>query len=181
MRPKLALAISTSFNALFVFCIVIMALIMPKSGAEKALTLAEAKARDTSADFDLIHDLFAYSSDYIGKSVTLTGFYSNSHMDESGEISEDLTSNTLYHFLTVFDAPGDCHYTIEFVPDESFVCKAGSAICVTGEFSQYTEEDQTYFTLKDTSVQLITEPKQELQTVEVSTSAAEVTVTSDNE
>lgn len=181
MRPKLALAISTSFNALFIFCIVIMALIMPKSGAEKALTLAQAKARDTSADFDLIHDLFAYSSDYIGKSVTLTGFYSNSHMDKSGEISEELTSTTLYHFLTVFDTPGDCHYTIEFIPDESFVYKAGSTICVTGEFSQYTEEDQTYFTLKNTSVQLVAEPQQELQTVEVSTSAAEVTATSDNE
>lgn len=172
MTPKIAIAISTLINIVLAACLVFTALSTKSEDSAKQLTLAEAKERDTSTDFDLIHDLFAYVQDYLGKNVTLTGYYSNSHMDASGEISETLESNTLYHFLTVLDEPGDCQYTIEFIPDENFSCKAGSLICVSGEFSQYEENGATYVTLKDASVQVISES-------ETSTSEAD-TETSDS-
>lgn len=172
MTPKIAIAASTLVNIILAACLVFTMLSTKSECSTKQLTLAEAKERDTSTDFDLIHDLFAYVQDYLGKNVTLTGYYSNSHMDASGEISETLESNTLYHFLTVLDEPGDCLYTIEFIPDENFSCKAGSLICVSGEFSQYEENGATYGTLKDASVQVISEPETDTASSETKTSTS---------
>lgn len=178
MIYKIIAAVSSTISAVLVvfivlFCCGVIAFNTTSSVPTK--TLAEAKSRDNSKDFMLIHDVFAYTDDYLGKIVELNGFYSNSLMNADGSLSEPESDETVYHFLTVFDEPKDCYYTIEFESANYEDLAIGDYIYVSGELTSYTEEDNNYLTLKDSVFRVLEKSQRVTSSEEDDVHVSEVT------
>ena len=153
MTAKILCIISSILNIALIGALTALCIYNPNA----ARPLAEAKTRDVSSDYQLVHDLFAYTEDYLDKDVELTGYYSNS-LSEKGTTEE---SEALYHFLTVFDSAKDCYYTIEFVPSSYTDLAVGDYIYVKGIFSKYSEGDTNYVTLKNATYRIIEKAEQD--------------------
>lgn len=153
MTAKILCIISSILNIALIGALIALCIYNPNA----ARPLAEAKTRDVSSDYQLAHDLFAYTEDYLDKDVELTGYYSNS-LSEKGTTEE---SEALYHFLTVFDSAKDCYYTIEFVPSSYTDLAVGDYIYVKGIFSKYSEGDTNYVTLKNATYRIIEKAEQD--------------------
>ena len=157
MTAKILCIISSILNIALIGALIALCIYNPNA----ARPLAEVKTRDVSSDYQLVHDLFAYTEDYLDKDVELTGYYSNS-LSEKGTTEESTKeSEALYHFLTVFDSAKDCYYTIEFVPNSYTDLAVADYIYVKGIFSKYSEGDTNYVTLKDATYRIIEKAEQD--------------------
>lgn len=83
MTAKILCIISSILNIALIGALIALCIYNPNA----ARPLAEVKTRDVSSDYQLVHDLFAYTEDYLDKDVELTGYYSNS-LSEKGTTEE---------------------------------------------------------------------------------------------
>lgn len=139
-----------------VMLVVTVGICIASNGAHEAEDiLATAEVHDRGSDFTLVHDLYAYSDEYLNTKVAITGIYSNSLVQEDGTIAEPEDNETVYHFLTVFDTAGDCFFTIEFTSASGEYPAFGDLIYASGVFSEYTEDDSKYVTIMNSDWALV--------------------------
>lgn len=108
--------------------------------------------------YKIIHDIYASDSS-LDKQVTVKGYYSNSLVTADGTQEEAEEGETVYHFITAFDAPKCCSVTIEFVSKDGTYPGIGDYAEVTGVYTRYSEGTNTYSTIKDASWKHLTAPK----------------------
>lgn len=133
---------------------------------------------DADENFALLHDMLNYSDKYLDKQIMLTGFYSNSLLQADGSLAEPKEDEIVYHFITVFDEPGDCYLTVEFVSSDDTYPESNSEITVTGILQIYKEGNDEYLHLTD-STWSTTEPSSSSSTDNVD--GANSTNSTDNE
>lgn len=106
---------------------------------------------DADENYALLHDMLNYSDKYLDKQIMLTGFYSNSLLQADGSLAEPKEDEIVYHFITVFDEPGDCYLTVEFVSSDDTYPESNSEITVTGILQIYKEGNDEYLHLTDST------------------------------
>lgn len=114
--------------------------------------------------FDLAYAAYTNPDKFLGKEITLVGYYSNSVPLDDTTSSESKTSDTssesdtssstesksdtTYHFITTYGQVDECHITSEFTTaDGKYPDKIGTVIKITGKFSSYEEDGNTYYTI----------------------------------
>lgn len=103
--------------------------------------------------FDLAYAAYTNPDKFIDKEITLVGYYSNS-LPLSDEASNGESSSTesksdkTYHFITTYGQVDECHITSEFTTaDNKYPEKIGTVIKITGKFTSYEEDGNTYYTI----------------------------------
>lgn len=112
---------------------------------------------DADINYALLHDILNYKDNYVNKAVTLTGFYTNSLLQDDGTLAEPDGDEIVYHFITVFDEPGDCYLTTEFVSADDTYPDMQDEITVTGIVQTYKEGNNEYLHLTDSKWSVIKE------------------------
>lgn len=115
--------------------------------------------------FDLAYDAYTKPQEFLDKELTLVGYYSSSEAledtssdtsssDTSSETSSSDTSSEtsdgeekIYHFLTTYGQISECHITVEFTTADNTYPEVGTVIKITGKFTSYEEDGQTYYTI----------------------------------
>lgn len=102
--------------------------------------------------FDLAYAALTNPSNFLGKQITLVGYYTNSTVQSSDSSSNsNSTNNTdqtdIYHFITTYGQLDECHLTVEFTTKDNKYPEIGTLIKITGLFTAYTENNNTYYTI----------------------------------
>lgn len=102
--------------------------------------------------FDLAYAALTNPSSFLGKQITLVGYYTNSTVQSDNSSSNsDSTDNTdqtsIYHFITTYGQLDECHLTVEFTTKDNEYPEIGTLIKITGLFTAYTENNNTYYTI----------------------------------
>ncbi len=122
--------------------------------------------------FDLAYAAYTKPKEFLDKELTLVGYYSSSKAleepntsgtssstgtssatDASSSAETSSTANTskdsdkVYHFLTAYGQIDECHITVEFTTADNKYPEVGTVIKITGKFTSYEEDGQTYYTI----------------------------------
>lgn len=130
------------------------------STAEDTTSISDDSHVDASnyvTYFDLAYAAYTNPEKFLGKEITLVGYYSNNKSVDTeapGETSESISyetesePETTYHFITTYGQVDECHITAEFTTaDGKYPAEIGTIIQITGKFSSYEEDGNTYYTI----------------------------------
>lgn len=108
------------------------------------MSLGSTKFSDS---YELAHEIYNNADSYIGKIVTLQGYYSNSRLEEDGTLADTTEDEVVYHFITVVDQYEDCHVSFEFTTKNNEYPAIGDTIEITGVLVEYVEDSINYYTI----------------------------------
>lgn len=103
---------------------------------------------NVSTSYDVLHEVFANHDSFIGKQIEVTGYYSNSLLQDDYTLAEPVAGETVYHFVTAVDEYGCHELTVEFTTEDGVYPEIGDRIIVSGVFQEYSEESGTYYTIR---------------------------------
>lgn len=153
MKLKILILIIT---VLGVCTVVLSSILVIDRVTANSRVLAEAKEHDDSKDYALVHDIGVSATDYLGKTVQVTGLYHNSLTQSDGTQAEPKEDEIVYHFLTVFDEPGCCSRTIEFVSADGKYPSFGDEVYISGVLARYKEGNNEYLTVDKCTWAIVT-------------------------
>lgn len=116
----------------------------------------EVNLDDYVTYFDLAYAAYTNPDKFLGKEITLVGYYSSStfatdedsETTESTEDTKESADEPVYHFLTAYGQVDECHITAEFTTaDGKYPDAVGTVIKITGTFESYEENGNTYYTI----------------------------------
>ncbi len=124
-------------------------------------TDGELNADDYVTYFDLAYDAYTNPAKFVDKEITFVGYYSNSAYSEdtssstatstsetsSDDASKEVTETQTYHFITMYGQVDECHITAEFTTADGKYPEVGTVIKITGKFTAYEENGNTYYTV----------------------------------
>lgn len=128
---------------------------------ESNTTEDEINLEDYVTYFDLAYAAYTNPTKFLDKEITLVGYYSNSALTEEEHTNENTESDaeseatesesdssSVYHFITTYGQVDECHITAEFTTaDGKYPEEIGTVIKITGKFTAYEEDGNTYYTI----------------------------------